>query len=198
MSALDTRQGGPDDNDAQAGHLVAYGLRSDAPREGEAKTPSADAEGRIRLRDPGFNVLEEQAPTIDAGQPHIVAHTLNANYGRTTDAAGTNGSGPINLVYNPARTLQPDGTVIESFKADEITDALHGPTGNKEPLVGGVRRLTPLECERLQGFPDGWTAGESDSTRYRMLGNAVCVPVAEWIGRRLMEAHLQSSTREET
>lgn len=51
----------------------------------------------------------------------------------------------------------------------------------------GVRRLTPLECERLQGFPDHWTAGESDSGRYRMLGNAVAVPVVEWIAKRLVE-----------
>lgn len=50
-----------------------------------------------------------------------------------------------------------------------------------------IRRLTPLECERLQGFPDGWTGGESDTTRYRMLGNAVCCNVAEWIGRRIIE-----------
>lgn len=56
----------------------------------------------------------------------------------------------------------------------------------------GIRRLTPLECERLQGFPDGWTEfgkdGEeiSDTQRYKMLGNAVCVYVAEWIGRRMM------------
>lgn len=50
----------------------------------------------------------------------------------------------------------------------------------------GVRRLTPMECERLQGFPDGWTAGQADSTRYKQLGNAVAVPVAEWIGRRIM------------
>ena len=52
----------------------------------------------------------------------------------------------------------------------------------------GVRRLTPLECERLQGFPDNWTEGQSDSARYRQLGNAVTVPVAEWIGHRLIEA----------
>ena len=52
-----------------------------------------------------------------------------------------------------------------------------------------VRRLTPLEYERLQGFPDGWTAGESDTARYRMLGNAVAVPVAEWIGRRIIQVH---------
>jgi DNA (cytosine-5)-methyltransferase 1 len=51
----------------------------------------------------------------------------------------------------------------------------------------GVRRLTPTECERLQGFPDGHTAGQSDSARYRQLGNAVEVDCAEWIGKRLLE-----------
>ena len=51
----------------------------------------------------------------------------------------------------------------------------------------GVRRLTPLECERLQGFPDYWTSGQSDISRYRMLGNAVAVPVVEWIAKRLVE-----------
>ena len=56
---------------------------------------------------------------------------------------------------------------------------------NQVPAVG-VRRLTPTECERLQGFPDGWTTGQSDSARYRQLGNAVCVPVAEWIGRQIV------------
>lgn len=55
----------------------------------------------------------------------------------------------------------------------------------------GVRRLTPTECERLQGFPDHWTAysdgkTQADSARYRQLGNAVAVPVAEWIGKRIM------------
>lgn len=50
----------------------------------------------------------------------------------------------------------------------------------------GVRRLTPTECERLQGFPDGWTDGQSDAQRYKQLGNAVAVPVAEWIGRRII------------
>jgi site-specific DNA-cytosine methylase len=50
----------------------------------------------------------------------------------------------------------------------------------------GVRRLTPLECERLQGFPDDWTAGFADTARYRMLGNAVAVVCSEWIGRRLV------------
>jgi DNA (cytosine-5)-methyltransferase 1 len=51
-----------------------------------------------------------------------------------------------------------------------------------------IRRLTPLECERLQGFPDDWTEGHADTPRYRMLGNAVAVPVAEWIARRIAAA----------
>lgn len=44
-----------------------------------------------------------------------------------------------------------------------------------------VRKLTPLECERLQGFPDGWTASQADTNRYKQLGNAVAVPVVEWL-----------------
>jgi DNA (cytosine-5)-methyltransferase 1 len=44
-----------------------------------------------------------------------------------------------------------------------------------------VRRLTPLECERLQGFPDGWTEGQTDTNRYKQMGNAVAVPVVDWI-----------------
>ena len=62
-----------------------------------------------------------------------------------------------------------------------------GPAGDEAynlTLQAGVRRLTPTECERLQGFPDGWTAGQADAHRYRQMGNAVCVPVVEWIGRR--------------
>jgi site-specific DNA-cytosine methylase len=48
-----------------------------------------------------------------------------------------------------------------------------------------VRRLTPMECERLQGFPDNWTAAQSDSQRYRQMGNAVTVNVIESIGQQL-------------
>lgn len=51
-----------------------------------------------------------------------------------------------------------------------------------------VRRLTPTECERLQGFPDQWTEGQADSHRYKQLGNAVAVPVVEWIIKRFITA----------
>jgi DNA (cytosine-5)-methyltransferase 1 len=63
----------------------------------------------------------------------------------------------------------------------------------------GVRRVIPLECERLQGFPDHWTSGQSDAARYRMLGNAVAVPVVEWIAKRLVEVdeRMESGQRRE-
>ena len=53
-----------------------------------------------------------------------------------------------------------------------------------EPIV---RRLTPKECERLQGFPDDWTVSQVDSSRYKMMGNAVTVPVVEWIIKRMVK-----------
>lgn len=54
----------------------------------------------------------------------------------------------------------------------------------------GVRRLTPIECERLQGFPDDWTkvdadSEDADSLRYAAIGNAVSVPVIQWIAKRI-------------
>jgi DNA (cytosine-5)-methyltransferase 1 len=82
------------------------------------------------------------------------------------------------------------GEVLETDYSHQLTTG-GGKPGQGYPAVRqgmAVRRLTPLECERLQGFPDGWTEGVPDSSRYRMLGNAVCVPVAEWIGRRIVAA----------
>ena len=53
-------------------------------------------------------------------------------------------------------------------------------------IVNKIRRLTPVECERLQGFPDGWTEGVSDTQRYKTLGNAVTVNVIEAIMERMI------------
>jgi site-specific DNA-cytosine methylase len=74
------------------------------------------------------------------------------------------------------------GQVVATANGSEHSAASEGDRGDL-----GVRRLTPLECERLQGFPDGWTDGQSDSARYRMLGNAVAVPVVQWIADRLVK-----------
>ncbi len=70
-----------------------------------------------------------------------------------------------------------------------------GKPGQGYPAVliqSGIRRLTVTECERLQGFPPGFTDvnGMSNTARYRMLGNAVAVPKARWLGGRIMLAHI--------
>ena len=53
----------------------------------------------------------------------------------------------------------------------------------KDPLTGRLRTLTPVESERLNGFPDGWTAlpGASDAARYKALGNSVAIPCVEYV-----------------
>ena len=75
--------------------------------------------------------------------------------------------------------------VRESGDIAPTLQARMGTGGNNIPLIG-VRKLTPTECERLQGFPDGWTEGQNDTARYKQLGNAVAVPVVQWIGERIV------------
>ena len=88
---------------------------------------------------------------------------------------------------------------VDEFKDDDIastqsarqskdaTDLVMEPDRQYAQLI---RRLTPLECERLQGFLDDWTniPGASDSARYRALGNSVAIPCVEFIMRSLKEA----------
>ena len=71
-------------------------------------------------------------------------------------------------------------------QAKDATDLIVEPNRQYAQLI---RRLTPLECERLQGFPDGWTniPGASDSARYRALGNSVAIPCVEFIMKSLNE-----------
>lgn len=74
-------------------------------------------------------------------------------------------------------------------QAKDATDLVVEPDRQYAQLI---RRLTPLECERLQGFPDGWTniPGASDSARYRALGNSVAIPCVEFIMKSLNEVVL--------
>ena len=71
-------------------------------------------------------------------------------------------------------------------QAKDATDLVAEP---ERQYAQFIRRLTPLECERLQGFPDDWTniSGASDSARYRALGNSVAIPCVEFIMRSLKE-----------
>ena len=61
-----------------------------------------------------------------------------------------------------------------------------GTGGNQVPLVVDdekliVRKLTPLECERIQGLPDNWTEGGSDTARYKAIGNGMAQPCPDFI-----------------
>ena len=73
--------------------------------------------------------------------------------------------------------------VIGTLQARDYKGLNHEGARDGKAIVDNstVRRLTPTECERLQGFPDGWTEGQADSHRYKQLGNAVAVPVVQWL-----------------
>lgn len=88
-----------------------------------------------------------------------------------------------------------------TFKVDHLAFLAANPMSDRQMIVFDippegpatfVRRLTPREWERLQGFPDDWTRWThdgreiGDAARYRMLGNSVAVPLVEWVARRLM------------
>ena len=68
------------------------------------------------------------------------------------------------------------------------------PAGDKDLPILLIRRLTPLECERLQGFPDGWTdiPGASDSARYKALGNSVAIPCVDFVMKCMADAIRES------
>jgi DNA (cytosine-5)-methyltransferase 1 len=106
----------------------------------------------------------------------------------------------LNRIDNSGETyatvLIIDGTRVDDVRVyeDEIVPTVisrYGTGGGNVPMIQKenesiVRRLTPTECERLQGFPDNWTADQADSNRYKQLGNAVAVPVVEWIIKRMV------------
>jgi site-specific DNA-cytosine methylase len=80
--------------------------------------------------------------------------------------------------------FEPKSAFEENWAESNVKNALRAGASKSSHAVeskGTVRRLTPVECERLQGFPDDWTAGQSDSSRYKQMGNAVAVPVVEWV-----------------
>jgi len=121
---------------------------------------------------------ETHTPVLSANARIGVMVTPLALRGR---AGGTElESGQPNAPYNALRAGDGDGA---SSRQALIAVKRHAETI--------VRRLTEMECERLQGYPDGWTDGQSASARYRQLGNSVAVPCVEWIARRLIAADEQ-------
>ena len=116
----------------------------------------------------GFQYVEQGKVVVDSHHPIATSHAFYST-------GGTHGVNQTPEVSSPLK-------VGSSIGIPSPPAVAHGMN---------VRRLTPRECERLQGFPDDWTQigtqekPTADSHRYKQLGNAVTVNVAQWIARRV-------------
>ena len=108
---------------------------------------------------------------IELGGTTDTGHVKSQRQSDLTDICAT----PLQFLERNWRNCQRE----YSFTAD--TAQAGGVTADSR-----IRRLTPVECERLQGFPDGWTEGISDTQRYKCLGNAVTVNVIKEIAKRML------------
>ena len=83
-----------------------------------------------------------------------------------------------------------ENDVVSTQSARQCKDAVDLICQKADVHAHLIRRLTPLECERLQGFPDGWTeiSGASDSARYKALGNSVAIPCVDFVMQCLVQA----------
>ena len=152
--------------------------------------------GTLRAQEHGHQPLVYENHGIDARYtgPHTIAPTLSARAGtggnnlplvEQRDAAHGSPSEKDGILYARQRVdVFHDNDVASTESARQYKDAtdLVCQQADSRRLI---RRLTPLECERLQGFPDGWSAlsDASDSARYRALGNSVAIPCVEFIMR---------------
>jgi DNA-cytosine methyltransferase len=162
---------------------TAYSIREDAKADTFSATESDTSVA-----------LQAHQPSVQSHHAQMfVAQTFDTYNQTTSDTAQTLRSG----------TDMDKMGVVHMEQPMVMQDREGKPGGGKGPLVSDtsfllrtsnfqtlftstVRRLTPTECERLQGFPDGWTEGQADSHRYKQLGNAVAVPVVEWLISRLV------------
>ena len=200
VGTIDTRQGGTDVKEAQDGRLVAYAIQ--------------DGRGMVQHQN-GLGIADEGEPayTLTAQAGQAVATT----YQKVTRPASSDHP-DVWEERDVAATLSPfdlgsDSRTVEVVLAPTLTASLGegGWAGHnrKDEMVertfeagATVRRLTPRECERLQGFPDDHTLTsngkrQADSQRYKQMGNAVAVPVFEWVGRRLAAVDAALDKREE-
>lgn len=127
---------------------------------------------------PAYTLDRQQAPAV------AIAYSPSdfANYSEgvgTLKAGMTNNNSPVIAfdAYNHT-TSETNQTLRTGSSLEKMGTVLASSV---------VRRLTPVECERLQGFPDNWTDGQADSNRYKQMGNAVAVPVVQWIINRMVE-----------
>lgn len=123
------------------------------------------------------------------GLGNLQAHSMGHAYG---ECAHT-----LNAMHEPNTVLCTDGRL----RAGTVSPTMCGDHNSR---IGGycglvyvpcVRRFTPLECERLQGYPDGWTdiPGATDQKRYKALGNSIALPFWRWLLRRIYDEVKQYS-----
>lgn len=174
-------------NDADtAENLIAHSLRAegfDASEDGTGRgTPLVTGELTAR---------EGKGPDSDATTTLIVSDPISANEGRTYSHEGRNNFRLHNVIpFDENQITSP----VNRSRCEPDGPSPSLATYGKPPslaTVAFVRRLTPRECERLQGFPDDWTLipyrgrPAKDGPRYRAVGNSMPVPVMRWVGGRI-------------
>lgn len=146
-----------------------------------AGTLSASGSGTERPGGQGAE-LDFYVP-VGLASSNPTTQTLMANYGEKWGLGDQEAFSGNYHVVSPVvwDKLQETSVAHRTKPQSELSHTLN----QAGQMMYGVRRFTPTECERLQGFPDGWTDGQADTARYKQLGNAVAVPCAEWIGNRI-------------
>lgn len=136
-------------------------------------------------KDHGADASEDLSPTLRAGN----SDNSNANSGQPPAIA---------YAFKPGQGAKARGIGFAEEQSPTLTSASSGTNLTPAVMCGvSVRRLMPVECERLQGFPDNhtlisWRGKEAaecpDGPRYRAIGNSMAVPVMRWIGERIADA----------
>ena len=146
----------------------------------------------------GLGCQDELAYTLTATDRHCIYARQRVDVFKDGEVVSTQSA----RQHKDATDLVVDVAGLDCRNAAENRDLCgtlqKGTSGSSlnsiHPIRNGllIRRLTPLECERLQGFPDGWTdiPGASDSARYKALGNSVAIPCVEFIMSRIAAALL--------
>ena len=200
-------QGGRDEsvairtaNTGANGHGVSKGVAHTLDRgQGQAVAFQQNTRDEVRLMGGDGQIAGALADSPGMKQQNYIASTLLANCGKTTGGGGKD-STPRNVVTTLAIRGRGEGRDMET-RDDGTANAILTPNGGRDGMGVGaiqfgytVRRLTPRECERLQGFPDDYTripwrgkdaANCPDGPRYKALGNSMAVPVMRWIGERI-------------
>ena len=150
-------------------------------------------------------ILQPHAMEATEGNAPTIAFTLHGSDGTASAASPTDIAGSLRTrapgsIENSSTTAVLQEQSVSSpltasySKQLDSSDTSSGPPNLLHSQMA-VRRLTPRECERLQGFPDDYTLVEyrgklaADGPRYRALGNSMAVPVMRWIGQRIAAVH---------